>query len=525
MTDFESANRSLFEAFRVDAARHPEARVIVASQTRGVNLPLADVMQQGERFGAHLARLGVGRGDVVAVQLPAWSEWLIACVGIAHVGGVLLPIVATFGAKELDFILRQSKAKAIVTPDVWRKIDYPAVISACAPKTLQRHIVIGEVSRFGAIVWDEVTAPVAALTPVQRAPDDVAMLVYTSGTTADPKGVQHSSRSLLSELVTLSHAHGCDPSDVTLSPWPPGHVAGACSMMRFLVDGMPLVLMDQWDPAEAAELVERHRVSTTSFTPFHLAGLLDAADRDGRDLSSLRSVAVGGTPVPPSLITRCVERGLNTYRAYGSSEMPSVSSGVPSDPMDKRIATDGRPMLGAEVRLIDEEGRDAEEGELAVRGPELFIGYTDPALNEAAFLPGGWFRTGDVGRFDADGFLQITDRKKDIIIRCGENISSREVEDVLLRHPQVLDVAIVAAPDARTGELACAFVVLRPGGALTLDAVRAHFATAGIAKHKTPERLVIVQELPRNSSGKTLKHELRARLKEMPADSETMQKL
>ena len=189
-----------------------------------------------------------------------------------------------------------------------------------------------------------------------------------------------------------------------------------------------------------------------------------------------------------------------------------MTSGVVDDPLDKQLHTEGRPIAGVELRFVDEDGVDVPpgaDGEICTRGPELFGGYLDPALNADAFLAGGWFRTGDIGRLDAEGYLLITDRKKDIIIRGGENISSKEVEALLLAHPAVADAAAVAAPDDRMGEIVRACVVLKPGAALTLDAVRTHFFASGIARQKTPERLSIMTELPRNASGKVLKHELR----------------
>lgn len=285
-------------------------------------------------------------------------------------------------------------------------------------------------------------------------------------------------------------------------------------MMRYLVQGRKLVLMDQWDAADAAMLIERHRISASSFTPFHLNGILDAADRDDRDLSSLVSCLVGAAPVPPTLIERCAARGLATFRSYGSSEHPTVTTGDPGDAMAKRLTTEGQLMVGSEMRFVDDDGNEVPagvDGEIVTRGPELFTGYFDAHLNAAAMLPGGWYRTGDIGHFDADGFLVISDRKKDIIIRGGENISSREVEDILLADPAIADAAVVAFPDERMGEIVSAYVIAREGASVTLDSVRAFFATSGVAKQKTPERVICVSELPRNSTGKVLKHELRAR--------------
>ncbi|QKS00325.1 cyclohexanecarboxylate-CoA ligase [Sphingomonas sp. CL5.1] len=514
MTTLEGADHTLIEAFLDGVSHHPEAELVVHSAIRPATSRLADVVARGTRFAAGLRARGIGPGDIVAVQLPAWSEWLVACVGIAHVGAVMLPIVSIYGAKEMGFILRQSGAKLLVTPDRWRNVQYGEVLAACGElPALSTHVVIGDDVPVRAIGWDEMLAHEDGALPAACSPDDLAMLVYTSGTTADPKGVCHSSRTLLSEMAAVSHARR-RIIETSFSPWPPGHVAGACTMMRYLVQGRKLVLMDQWDAADAAMLIEQHRISASSFTPFHLNGILDAADRDGRDLSSLVSCLVGAAPVPPTLIERCAARGLATFRSYGSSEHPTVTTGDPDDAMAKRLTTEGRLMVGSEMRFVDDDGNEVPagmDGEIVTRGPELFTGYFDARLNAAALLPGGWYRTGDIGHCDADGFLVISDRKKDIIIRGGENISSREVEDILLGDPMIADAAVVAFPDERMGEIVCAYVIARAGADVTLESVRAFFATSGVAKQKTPERVVCISELPRNSTGKILKHELRAR--------------
>ncbi|MDR3389664.1 MAG: AMP-binding protein [Rudaea sp.] len=518
----EGADRTLIAAFLDAAARYPDEELLVHSAVRPGIHRLSDVVADGLRFATGLRACGIAPGDIVAVQLPAWREWMVACVGIAHAGAVMLPIVSIYGAREMRFILRQSGAKLLVTPDRWRNADYAETLIACGDLPgLTTHVVIGDAIPAGAVGWAQMLAHDDEAAPAARHPDDLAMLVYTSGTTADPKGVCHSSRTLLSELAALSYARR-KIAEVNLSPWPPGHVAGACTMMRYLAQAKKLVLMDHWDPADAAMLIERHAISASSFTPFHLSGILDAADRDGRDLSSLVSCLVGAAPVPPTLIERCAARGLNTFRCYGSSEHPTVTTGDPSDPMAKRLTTEGELMLGCEMRFVDEDGSDVspgEDGEIATRGPELFTGYFDARLDAAAMLPGGWYRTGDIGHFDADGFLVISDRKKDIIIRGGENIASREVEEILLADPAILDAAVVAFPDQRMGEIVCAYVIAREGSAVSLASVRAWFAGTGVARQKTPERIELVTELPRNSTGKVLKHELRARARAQASET------
>ena len=499
---------NFIEAMIASAARAPDAPLTVASDTQPCATTLGAIVAAGRRMGTRMTTAGVRPGDIIASMLPNWREWLVVAVAAAQAGAVLLPIVTIYGARELGFILRQSGATWLFTPEVFRQADYRRIVADCGDlPALVRHVTTG--AEFDALEADGAIAD-----PVARGADGLALLVYTSGTTADPKGVMHSARGFLAELETMRLLREGADDEAVISPWPPGHVAGALSMYRFLCQATPLVLMDQWDAALAAELIERHQIASSSGTPFHLSGMMAAADARGHDLSSLRQYLVGAAPVPPTLIERCQRQGLAVYHCYGSSEHPTVTSGVVDDPLDKQLYTEGRAIPGSEMRFVDDDGEDVApgtDGEICTRGPELFMGYLDATLNAAAFLPGGWYRTGDIGRLDEDGYLLITDRKKDIIIRGGENISSKEVEAQLLAHPAVADVAVVAAPDERMGEVVRACVVLAPGASLTLDEVRDHFFASGIAKQKTPERLSILPELPRNASGKILKHQLRDR--------------
>lgn len=495
-------------AFAAAAASTPDCHFTVFSDVRPTQSRLADIHAAGQRLGSRMVEVGIHPGDRIAVMLPNWREWLVCAVACAHAGAVILPVVTIYGARELGFILRQSGARWLFTPDHWRGVDYAQVVADCGDlPALERHVCLGE-------KFDRLEGAGPVLSAAAVAPDDLAMLVYTSGTTADPKGVKHSHRTLLAELAIQKASRSHVDRDVVLSPWPPGHVAGALSMLRFLVNAVPVVAMDQWDATAAARLIEEHHVTSSSGTPFHLGGIIDAAERDGRDVGSLTNYLVGAAPVPSALVERSLERGIAVYHCYGSSEHPTVTSGVAVDPLDKQLHTEGRVMAGSELRFVDDDGHDVpvgEEGEIATRGPDLFIGYFDEALNSAAFLPGGWYRTGDIGRLDAEGYLLITDRKKDIIIRGGENISSKEVEELLLDLPEVAEVAVVAAKDDRMGEIVHAVVVARPGQTLTLEAIRSHFAAAGIARQKTPEQLTLTDALPRNATGKVLKHQLRDR--------------
>jgi acyl-CoA synthetase (AMP-forming)/AMP-acid ligase II len=469
---------TLIEAFAAAAQAAPAAAFVGVSDERPSLETLRDVVAAGRRMGSRLAATGVAPGDIVGVMLPNWREWLVACVASQQAGAVMLPIVSIYGAKELGFILAQSRAKMLITPGRWRSVDYVDLVADCgALPDLERHIRLGDA--FAAL---EAEGPIAESVP--RRPDDLAMLFYTSGTTADPKGVMHSSKTILAEFAAQHAARAAIDGEVILTPWPPGHVAGALSLVRFLAYGVPIVAMDQWNATSAAELIDQHKVTTSSGTPYHLSGIVEAAEAGGHDLSSLRNYIVGAAPVPPSLVERCLAQGLAVYHCYGSSEHPTVTSGTADDPLDKQLNTEGRAIPGSEMRFVDDDGNDVAEGaegEICTRGAELFIGYLDASLNAAAFLPGGWYRTGDIGRLDADGYLLITDRKKDIIIRGGENISSKEVENVLLGHPAVAEAAVVAAPDERMGEVVRACVVLRAGAMLTLEDVSAHFAAVDCA--------------------------------------------
>jgi acyl-CoA synthetase len=475
-----------------------------------------ELLAAGHRLAQGLRALGLKRGDAIAMQLPTAPETAMLYLAALEIGAVLVPIVHIYGPAEVGFILRDSKAKFLVVPDRWRGIDYLERVEALGTlPDLKQLIVLGERTLPGATTLAQVRTlgaqPLRKNATGKPEPDDVCLLLYTSGTTASPKGVQHTHRTVGAEWL-IPFIDGAGPY---LTPFPAGHIAGFNFLLRPFVTGTKMVFMERWDPALAAELVERHRVRLSGGTPFHLLGLLDAARQGGRDLSSLANYSLGGTGVTPEHVETADRAGFAGTRAYGLTEHSTVSVGWADMPLAQRAHTDGRVQAGSEVRIVDDEGRDVpcgSDGDILVRGPELFIGYTDAALNAQAFTEDGWFRTGDIGHLDAAGCLSITDRKKDIVIRGGENISSQEVERVLATHPAVQDVAVVAMPDARYGEKVCAFVVMRRGASLPLDEVRRHFHAAGVAKQKTPEALFIVDEFPRTASGKVRKADLRQRL-------------
>ena len=513
-----SSSATLRDEMDSGVAAHGDTEMVFHSDLRPARARLREMYPRAQRIAAALQHLGIRAGDTVAIQVPNWLEGALAYQAAILAGAVIVPIVHIYGPAEVGFIVRESGAKALIVPDRWRTIDYLERVDRLdVPPTLEHLIVIGDESPAGTTCWRDLDREHGhPFVPPRIGPDDVCLLVYTSGTTAEPKGVQHTHNTLLAEI----RAHPADPdrgSEVNLAVFPAGHIGGVLGLTRMFARGTTSVLMDAWDADDGAALVAEHRVTSTAGTPFHLMQLLDAADRGSHDISSLRSYMVGAAGVPPSLVERADQCGLAAFRAYGSSEHPPVTSGAAADPRDRRARTDGRTTPGNEIRIVDDDGRDLAQGvdgEVVARGPEQFVGYRDPALDDASFLPGRWFRTGDVGHVDGDGYLTITDRTKDIIIRGGENISSKEVEDILAAHASVAEAVAVGSPDPAYGERVAAFVILRSGAHLDLHGVREHFAARGVARQKTPERIEIVDDLPRTAAGKVKKFELRARLRD-----------
>ncbi|MGE2727586.1 class I adenylate-forming enzyme family protein [Mycolicibacterium pulveris] len=494
----------------------PDTVVEVHSEVNPDSTTLAELVAESRRVAAGLVSLGVSPGDVVAVQLPNWRQCFTTHAAIWLCGAVVLPIVPIYGPSEVAFIARQSGARMLILAREIRNRDVAATLEAVADiPGLTQTILVGDPVP-GAVSYDELAeTPAAGFVPVAPAdPRDRCLLVYTSGTTAEPKGVQHSHASLLGEISAMEEMRGGNRGLATLSVFPAGHIAGTLGILRMLLGGNDTFALDAWDAERAARLIEHHAIGTSAGAPIHLGGILDVAERDGLDLSSLTEYTTGAAGVAGALIRRADRFGIGAFRCYGSSEHPTVSSGRPEDPLDKRADTDGRLTPGTEIRIVDDDGRDVGTGcagEILTKGPELFDGYTDIRYTMTSMVD-GWFRTGDIGVLDADGYLTITDRKKDIIVRGGENISSKEVEDVLGAHPAVAAAAAVGAADATYGERVCAFVVVNPGARFGLAEAAQHFAECGLARQKTPERIIIVPELPRTASGKVQKHVLREQL-------------
>jgi cyclohexanecarboxylate-CoA ligase len=465
-----------------------------------------------------LQALGIGRGDVVSWQLPNWVEAAVVHLATLRVGAISNPIVSIYRHAEVRFILRQAASKAMFVPATFRSFDYAGMLAEIRAELpdLRTVVVVGDDEAGGDISYDALiaqgrTRPLAAIEP---SANDPALLLYTSGTTAAPKGALHTHNTLDYEIRSVIEFFGLSHNDVVFMPSPVGHITGVvCGILLPVRLGATSVLLDVWEPGRALSLIATHGCSfTVAATPF-LHGIMHHPELAKTNVSTLRVFMCGGANMPPELITSAsAALDCIVARAYGSTEHPSATGSNQDDPPNKRACTDGRAMGAAQVRVVDESGSDTPEGvvgEVLVRGPELFVGYLDTNLNDDAFTSGGWFRTGDLGRLDADGYLEVTGRRKDIIIRGGENISVKEIEDHLFAHPKICDVAVVATPDPVLGERVCAIIVPEPGQTITLAEITEWLCAARFAKQKLPERLIVLDELPRTASGKVQKFKLR----------------
>jgi cyclohexanecarboxylate-CoA ligase len=367
--------------------------------------------------------------------------------------------------------------------------------------------------------WEEQRDP-ESLKGIKTDPNDVILIMFTSGTESDPKGVLHTTNTLLHENRSMIQSTELSEEDVIFIPTSVTHITGllyGLQMPQMLK--AKVVLMDVWHPDRGLEIIARERCTwMVGATPF-LLGMGRSPALHENDISCLKTFGCGGAECPPSAITDFVAQvpGCTAGRGYGSTEYPTVSVFSMKASLEKSSTTDGIPVMGTEVRIVDEDGNEVPtgtNGEITARGPECFVGYLDSRLNDNYFDPDGWFHTGDLGRIDPDGFLEVTGRKKDIIIRGGENISAKEVEDTLFRHPDISEVVAVAMPDKVMQEKVCAYVVPKQGKSITLDDLISFLEQTELAKQKWPERLEVVDSFPMTAAGKVKKFLLRQDVRE-----------
>jgi acyl-CoA synthetase (AMP-forming)/AMP-acid ligase II len=456
-------------------------------------------------------------GSVVSFMLPNWHEAAVLYLAATLAGMVVNPILPSLRDRELAFILNDVQTRLIFVPSALRQQDYAAMLTRVVRQigTPPEVIVLRGEAR-GHTSWDtlleEARAP-AALPAIDA--DAVRMVLYTSGTTGRPKGVLHSHNSIHALISQLREHWLIEPGDKFLVPSPIAHIGGSIYAFESpLLLGTTAVLMDRWDADEAVRLMDAEKCThMAGATPF-LEQLLAAARRAATRLSSLKVFVCGGASVPPSLIrnaTAYFERAVVT-RVYGSTEVPVTTVGVTQAEDAAHAAdTDGRPGL-AEIKLIDHNAAPAGEGEILARAPQMLVGYLHPEDEAETFDSEGYFRTGDLAQWVDGSYLVVTGRAKDIIIRNGENISPKEVEDILIGHPDIAEIAIVGLPDARTGERACAVIVSRSPPGPEVASLGAYLDAQGVARFKAPEQVVLWDALPKNDAGKVLKHQIRAAL-------------
>lgn len=462
-------------------------------------------LRRADSLAAALAERGVGAGDCVAFQLPNWWETAVIFTAIARLGAIANPLLPMFRERELAFVLRQSGARHLFVPATYRNVDYPRLIATVR----ERGVPVEHVYTVRGGAEDLLAAPVrdAPLPAVAHHEDDLLLMMYTSGTTAEPKGVLHTNATLMAEIESLRHAHSLTAADSTLMPSPLTHISGVLhGIMSPAIIGTTAVLMDRWDAPEAARLIARESVTYMIGAPIFLQDLLAVADPDAW-CASLRLFSCGGASVSPALMREARRTlGCVAKRAYGSTEFPTITTTPPDDSGERGVDTEGLPIGGNEIRIAGADGRPLGagcQGEIQARGPECFVGYADPRLNEECFTADGWFRTGDLGQVDEDGYLTVTGRIKEIVIRKGEKISIREVEDLLAAHPGVAAVCVVGVADPAVGERLCAAIEPLPGSAgVDESRILQHLREEGLAAQKHPERIVFVDHLPRTDSGK-----------------------
>jgi cyclohexanecarboxylate-CoA ligase len=451
-----------------------------------------------------LSRMPVG--SVVSFMLPNWHEAAVIYLGATMAGMVVNPILPSLRDRELMFILRDADTRMIFVPAFFGNHDYVPMLDRVVSQLDSHPEVI--VVRGGAPL--PAAAAEAELPAVD--PDSVRMLLYTSGTAGQPKGVLHTHNSMHALICQIRDYWGIQPGDRFLVPSPIAHIGGSIYAFECpLLLGTSAVLMERWNADDAVDIVQAQSCThIAGATPF-LEQMLTAASRAGTRLPQLRLFICGGAAVSPSLIRRAAEyfEHAAVTRVYGSTEVPVTTVGAPGD-TDHAADTDGR----AGYAQISLDGDNAGDGEIKVRGPQMLVGYLHAEDEAGSFDSDGYFRTGDLGRWVDGDYLVVTGRAKDVIIRNGENIAPKEIEDILADHPGVAEIAIVGLPDSRTGERACAVVVPAVQPPPDVASLRGFLQNRGVATFKSPEQVVIWEQLPRNDAGKVLKHQIRAALLE-----------
>ena len=479
-----------------------------------------------DRIAVGLSRLGVGRNDVVAMQLPNWWQFSLLYLACSRLGAVLNPLMPIFRERELGFMLKHGEAKILVVPKLFRNFDHEGMARGLQSQlpSLKRVVVIdGEgADDFDVLLtkpeWEKEPDAAKILAANRPGPDDITQLIYTSGTTGEPKGVMHSANTLMANIIPYAERLKLGKDDIVLMASPLAHQTGFMyGLMMPIMLRASVILQDVWDPAKATELIRQEGVTfTMASTPF-LTDLTRAVSETGKGVPSLKTFLCAGAPIPGPLVEQARSTlGAKIVSAWGMTENGAVTLIKLDDDDNLAFTTDGCALPGAEVRVVDAEGKPLPPGEigrLVVRACSNFGGYLKrPQWNGTDAE--GWFDTGDLARIDASGYIRISGRSKDVIIRGGENIPVVEIEALLYKHPAVAQVAIVAYPDGRLGERACAVIVPKAGQTIDFAAMTEFLKLQKLATQYIPERLVVRDAMPATPSGKIQKFRLREMLRE-----------
>ncbi|WP_249419851.1 class I adenylate-forming enzyme family protein [Rhabdothermincola salaria] len=504
----------MWELVEARASASPEVAALIESDRE---LTFAELRDQAERVAAGLQDLGIGRGTRVTWQLPTRIETVVLSLALARLAAVQNPILPLYRDREVGFVVSQVQADVFCVPGDWNGFDFVAM----AERIAEEHGVHPRV----LVTYDDLPeGDPATLPPAPSDGDEVRWIYYTSGTTSAPKGVQHSDGTLMAGGLGLADALELTADDVGSIAFPYSHIAGPDYLMMLLYRGCGAVLIEAFALDAAVELFARKGATMAGGGPaFYQMYLSKQRSQPGEPIiPSLRLLSGGGAPKPPEMYTEVKnEMGIPVCHGYGMTECPMISQGGPDDSEHQLMYTDGHPVTGCQVRIVTLDGEVAGtdvDGEVRVKGPMVFKGYTDASLDADAFDDEGWFRTGDLGHLDDAGYVVLTGRLKDVIIRKGENISAKEIEDLLYQHPKVGDVAVIGLPDRDRGERVCAVVETAEGtDPLTFDEMVAYLAEADLMRQKVPEQLEVVDALPRNNTlGKILKTDLRDQFRDKP---------
>ena len=465
-----------------------------------------------------LLALGVQRGDVVSVQLPNAYETVVVAVAVQSVGAVINPLLPNYRSRELTHVITTARPRVVFTPAIYRGWDYREMVDEVQRLTgvATAHVVVDQDGAGGDVALREVlerSDGTEQLRPVVTPASAVSELIFSSGTEATPKAIMHTEETTNFAARTVFRDLGFAEAPIVWMPSPVGHSTGFnCGLRPALYHGVTLVLQDRWQPSAAVELLRSTGCNYTLAATTFLQDLVEECERTDIRLSQMTHFGCGGAPVPADLVARGDQIGLGVLRLYGSTEVLCATWNRPDSPFEKRANTDGFPLSHCEIELRDEDGRQLAvpgEGEIYVRGPNTSVGFLDDEVRtRATYLADGWVRSGDLAQIDADGYVTIVGRKKEIIIRGGVNIAPRESADMLTTFPAVGRAAGVGVPGARLGARCCACLVLRPGCDMPFDTMTARLREAGLATYKLPEQIRVFETFPVTASGKVQKHEI-----------------